>query len=89
MTVWEEGISEDGVRWFSSVLEEHEKRREEARKREVEYVKTQGLLRDFPSLKVGGLLPKLNLKGGKPAQLLTQEWNMIVAPRELELQRER
>ena len=55
---------------------------------EVEYVKTQGLLRDFPSLKLGGLLPEPKLKGDKLAQFLTQEWTMIMAPRESELQRE-
>ena len=59
VTVWEEDISEEGVHWFSSVLGDYERKREEVRRREVEYVRTQGLLRDFPHLKVGGLLPCL------------------------------
>ena len=58
-----------------------------ARRKEAEFLKTQELLRDFPNLKVGELLPDPDPKGRSLAQFLTQEWTVIMAPHELELQR--
>ena len=43
-------------------------RERERKRKEVEYVKSQGLLRDFPHLKVGGLVPEPKLGEDKPTQ---------------------
>ena len=57
MLVWEEDINEEGVRWFSSVVADYERKRQEERKKVFEKIQTQSLVRDFPNLQVGGLLP--------------------------------
>ena len=79
LTVWEEGINEEGVRWFSSVVADYERKSTEAGRREIENIRTQGLLRDFPNLKVGGLLPQPKSGETKPTQFMTKEWTVIVA----------
>ena len=89
VSVWEEDINEEGVRWFSSVVEEYEKKKQEERIRVFERVRTQSLMKDFLNLKVGGLLPDPEIAKEKASWYMTKEWTVIVAPRELELQREK
>ena len=81
--------NEEGVVWFSSVVESYERKKREERRRAFERVRTQGLLRDFPHLKEGGLLPNPPSVTESTLRKLIREWNVIVAHRELELQRER
>ena len=88
MTVWDDDINKEGVCWFSSVLADYERKRAETQRKEIERIRTQGLVRDFPNLKVGGLLPEPTPWGTRPTQYMMKEWTVIVAPRELELQRE-
>ncbi|XP_078243318.1 uncharacterized protein LOC140703916 [Pogona vitticeps] len=85
---------EEGVVWFSAVVEEYErKRREEKRqafeKVRTQEVRTQGLIRDFPNLRVGGLLPNPSTQRNPSVNVPAKEWKVIVAPWEEELQRER
>ena len=54
LSVWHESISSQGERWFKVELELWKRKRELERLREYE---RQELLRDFPNLKLGGLLP--------------------------------
>ena len=85
-SLWEEDKSEVGVVWFSSVVE-YERKREE-RQKAFERVRQQGLLRDFPNLKRGGLLPNPEPEEEKPRRLVAHEWTVIVAPRDAKLCRE-
>ena len=87
VTVEEEYKDKEGVVWFSSVVEAYERKKREERRRAFERVRTQGLIRDFPNLKVGGLLP--NPPAIKETYPYVKEWNVIVASREEELRRER
>ena len=50
VTVWEEDINEEGVHWFSSVVAYYERKRAETRRKEIERIRTQGLIRDFTNL---------------------------------------
>ena len=52
VSVWEEDKSEEGVVWFSTVVEEYERKKRKERKQAFERVRTQGLIKDFPNLKV-------------------------------------
>uniref|UniRef100_A0ABM5GER0 CCHC-type domain-containing protein n=1 Tax=Pogona vitticeps TaxID=103695 RepID=A0ABM5GER0_9SAUR len=81
--------NEEGVVWFSSVVEAYERKKREDRQRAFERVRYQGLLRDFPHLKEGGLLSDPPTVTESFLRKLVKEWNVIVAPRELEIQRER
>ena len=47
------------------------------------------MVRDFPNLKVGGLLPNPPDPKGIPQRITVREWDVIVAPREIELKRAR
>ena len=88
VSIWEEDKSEKGVVWFSTVMEEYERKKREESWKAFERVRNQGLLRDFPNLKVGGLLPDPEHETEKPKRMVTHEWTVIVAPREAELRRE-
>ena len=87
--VGEEYKDEEGVVWCSSVVREYERKKREERRRPFEKVRDQGLLKDFPNLKVGGLLPNPPIPPDIPKSVAAREWNMIVTPREAELQRKR
>ena len=81
MSVWEEGISIQGERRLVSRFEnEGGKRKEESDRQKIEYEKTHRLLRDFPNLKVGGLLPDPEPKREGETVYETQEWTVIVFP---------
>ena len=46
----------------------------------LRYWKTQDLLKDFPNLKVGGLLPDPGPKAEGESVIETQEWTYIMFP---------
>ena len=56
-------------------------KKEIERLREYERVKTQELLRDFPNLKLGGLLPNPVPQEGKELKYKTLEWSVVVSPK--------
>ena len=88
VSVGEEDKSEEGVVRFSTVVEEYERKKREERRKAFERVRTQGLLKDSPNLKVGGLLPNPEPEAERRRRVVTHEWTVIAAPREAELRRE-
>ena len=72
--------SKEGVVRFSTVVEEYERKKEEKRRKTFERVRQQGLLRDFPNLKIGVLLPNPEPEEENPRCVVAHEWTVIVAP---------
>ena len=70
----------EDVVWFSAVVEEYERKKKDEKRQAFEKVRTQGLLRDFPNLRVGGLLPDPAPHQYSPAPIPTHEWKVTVAP---------
>ncbi|XP_078250293.1 RIB43A-like with coiled-coils protein 2 isoform X3 [Pogona vitticeps] len=87
-SVWQEDKSEEGVVWFDTVVERYERRKKEERRRAFEKVRDQGLLKDFPNLRIGGLLPNPAAGEGELKRMVAQEWSVIVTLQEAELRRE-
>nr|XP_020659657.1 RIB43A-like with coiled-coils protein 2 isoform X1 [Pogona vitticeps] len=87
-SVWQEDKSEEGVVWFDTVVERYERRKKEERRRAFEKVRDQGLLKDFPHLRIGGLLPNPAAGEGELKRMVAQEWSVIVTLQEAELRRE-
>ena len=87
VTVGEEYKDEEGVVWFSSVVKAYEEKKKEERHKAFGKVRFQGLVREFPNLKVGGLLPNPPDPRERPQRITVREWDVIVAPRETELLR--